>query len=278
MLSQTNMELLFFKLIKNIVKFINFFLLTLGLLFLCACASTSSDPAAIYKNQSEEQIFHGGEINVAKRNYSTAIKQFEALDALYPFGPHDEQAQLDLMYAYYQSDDVASTAATAERFVRLYPRSDHADYAYYMKGLADFYQDRGWVQRYFPTDLSQRDPGTMKQAFDDFSRLTQLYPTSVYTPDARQRMIYLRNMFANYELHAANYYFRRGAYIAAANRANYILQHYDGTPQIENALGILVYCYHDLGLNDLAAQSVQLLRINYPNGDVLKQLAKEKLA
>ncbi len=259
------------------MKFIKSYLLIIALLFVSACSSTISDPAEIYKNQSEAQIFRGGEINLAKHNYSTAIKQFEALDSLYPFGPHDEQAQLDLMYAYYQSDDVASTAATAERFIRLYPRSDHADYAYYMKGLSDFYQDRGWAQRYFPTDLSQRDPGTMRQAFDDFSRLAELYPTSTYTPDARQRMIYLRNMFANAELHTATYYYQRGAYVAAANRANYILQHYDGTPQVENALGILVYCYHDLGLSDLEAQSLQLLKINYPNGHVLKQLAKEKL-
>ncbi len=259
------------------MKPIKYLLLIASLFLLCACSSTTSDPAAIYKNQAEDQIFRGGEINLAKHHYSTAIKQFEALDALYPFGPHDEQAQLDLMYAYYQNDDVASSAATAERFIRLYPRSEHADYAYYMKGLADFYQDRGWVQRYFPTDLSQRDPGTMIQAFDDFSRLVQLYPTSTYADDARQRMIYLRNMFANSELHAANYYFQRQAYVAAANRANYILQHYDGTPQTENALGVLALSYHALGLNDLATQTIQLLQINYPNGHVLQQLIKDKL-
>lgn len=259
------------------MNFIKLFFLIIVLATVAACSSATRDPAEIYKNQTEEQLFRNAEISLAKRNYATAVEQFEGLDALYPFGPHDEQAQLDLMYAYYQNDDVASSAATAERFIRLYPRSVHADYAYYMKGLADFYQDRGWVQRYFPTDLSQRDPGTMIQSFNDFSRMLELYPTSFYAPDARQRMIYLRNMFAAYELHTATYYFNRGAYVAAINRSNYILQHYDGTPQTEDALGIMYRSYHELQMNDLAAQTLQILLINFPNGSVLKDLREDRL-
>jgi len=235
-----------------------------------------TDPAVLYKNQSAEQIFRGGEINVAKKRYADAVKQFEALDALYPFSQYDEQAQLNLMYAYYQNDDVASAAATAMRFIRLYPRSDRVDYAYYMKGLADFEQDRGWVQRYFPGDLSQRDPGTTRQAFDDFDQLIKLFPNSPYAPDARQRMIYLRNLFAGYELHIATYYLRRGAYVAAVNRSLYIIQHYDGTPQVQEALGIMVTSYRALGLTAAASQTVQILQLNYPHGPVLKNLAKLK--
>lgn len=262
---------------KIIVNFIKAFFLIVALITITACSSNIRDPAKIYKDQTEEQLFRNAEISVAKHNFSKASEQFEGLDALYPFGPHDEQAQLDLMYAYYENDDVASSAATAERFIRLYPRSDHTDYAYYMKGLADFYQDRGWAQRYFPTDLSERDPGTMTQSFNDFSRLLQLYPDSGYAPDARQRMIYLRNLFANHDLLIATYYFRRGAFVAAANRASYILQHFDGTPQTEGALGIMYRSYLKLQLNDLAAQTLQMLQINYPNGAVLKKLRKDKL-
>jgi outer membrane protein assembly factor BamD len=257
------------------VKFITrFFFLIPLLVVINGCSSTATDPATIYKNHTEEQIFQAGELSLAKRQYSNAVQQFEALDALYPFGTHDEQAELDLIYAYYENDDVTSSAAAATRFIRIYPRSNRVDYAYYMKGLADFEQDRGWLQRYFPTDLSQRDPGTTRQAFDDFNRLLQLFPNSVYAPDARQRMIYLRNQFAKYELHIANYYFRRGAYVAAINRASYIIQHYDGSPEVENALGLMVKSYRRLGLTELANQSQQILVLNYSNGPVLKDLTR----
>jgi len=240
---------------------------------LIACASTT-DPAEKYKNKTAEQIYQGGEAALAKGHDSSAIEHFEALDALYPFGANAEQAQLDLMYAYYASGDSPSAAAAAERFIRLYPRSVHVDYAYYIKGLAEFNQDRGWFQRYLPTDLSQRDPGTMSQAFTDFSTLLRLFPDSVYAPDARQRMVYLRDLFSKHELHIAKYYFRRTAYVAAANRANYIVQHYDGTPQVEEALGIMVRSYRQLGLQEPAQQALAVLQMNYPNGTVLKSLNK----
>ena len=250
-------------------------LLVIGLAgSLLAACSTPTDPTEKFKNKTAEQIYQGGEVALAKGRESTAIEHFEALDALYPFGANAEQAQLDLMYAYYQSGDNASASATAERFIRLYPRSVHADYAYYIKGLADFDQDRGWFQRYLPTDLSQRDPGTMSQAFDDFNALLKIYPDSVYAPDARQRMIYLRNLFAEHNLHIAQYYFRRAAYVAAANRANYVVQHFDGTPQVEDALGIMVRSYRKLGLQVPEQQALSVLQLNYPNGSVLKNLNK----
>lgn len=256
------------------MNFIKLLLLVSVAIAISACSAAATDPAVIYKNQSEDQLFRNGEISLAKHAYSTAVKQFEGLDALYPFGPHDEQAELDLIYAYYQNYDTASCAAAAERFIRLYPRSDHVDYAYYMKGLADFYQDRGWIQRFFPGDVSQRDPGTMRQGFNDFSQLVQLFPNSAYAPDARQRMVYLRNQFANYELHIANYYLARGAYVAAANRASYIIEHYSGTQQVEPALGVMVTSYRAMNLTDLANQTLQILQLNYPNGEVLKSLTK----
>jgi len=245
-------------------KLIFLFLWIAMVLTVGGCSSAITDPAIIYKDQSAEEIYRGAEINLAKRRYSTAVQQFEALDALYPFSQYSEQAQLDSIYAYYKNDDMPSTAAAADRYIRLYPRSEHVDYAYYMKGIADFEQDRGWLQRFVSTDLSKRDPGTTLQAFDDFSQLVRLFPNSVYAPDARQRMVYLRNLFANHELHIAQYYFARGAYVAAANRANYIVQHFDGTPQVEGALVIMVKSYRELGLEESANKALRVLQLNYP--------------
>lgn len=255
------------------MKFTHFIVLASIITVVSGCSSLT-DTTTDFQNQTAGQIYQGGERALAKNEYSRAIKHFEALDTLYPFTENTEQAQLDLMYAYYQSGDNASAAATAERFIRLYPRSTHTDYAYYLKGLANFEQDRGWFLRYAWVDLSKRDPGSMRQAFNDFSQLVQLYPHSPYAPDARQRMIYLRNMFAEYELHVADYYFKRGAFVAAANRANYLVQHFDGTPQIEQALGIMVKSYRNLGLQQPAEQALQVLRLNFPHGKVLQQLVK----
>jgi outer membrane protein assembly factor BamD len=190
------------------------------------------------------------------------IKYFEALDTLYPFGTYSEQADLQLIYAYYQHDDIPLAEAAADRFIRLYPRSCYVDYAYYMKGLADFEQDRGWVQKYFPTDLTQRDPGAARQAFNDFGILVRLFPTSYYAPDARQHMVYIRNLSAAYEFHVACFYYKRGAFVAAANRCSYIMQHYDGTPAEYSALTMLMHCYQILGLPDLAAQVNQVWQYN----------------
>lgn len=260
------------KLSVNFQKFLPL-IISLPLILLSACSATT-DPAVMFKNQSAEQIYQGGERALAKREYSSAVQHFEGLDTLYPFSDNSEQAQLDLIYAYYKTYDMASTAATAERFIRLYPRSQYVDYAYYMKGVADFEQDRGWLQRVFPVDLSDRDPGTTVQAFTDFQQLLQFFPNSPYAPDARQRMIYLRNLFAKHELFVAQYYLRRGANVAAINRANYILQHYDATPSVQEALGVMVQAYRKLGMQEEADQTLQVLALNYPHGKVIEDLLK----
>lgn len=253
-------------------KYLLIIVASINVLLAAGCSTTSTDPSVVYKGVSEQQLFRQAEISLAKHNYTTASKEFEALDSLYPFGSTAEQAQLDLMYAYYMDYDNASAAATAERFIRIYPRSANVDYAYYIKGVADYEQDRGWIERVFPTDLSQRDPGTTKQSFDDFAQLVKYFPNSQYAPDARQRMVYLRNLFAGYELNVANYYYSKGAYVAAINRANYILQHYNGTPQVEDALGLMVRSYRALHMTALANQTLQILQMNYPHGRVLQEM------
>lgn len=231
--------------------------------FLAGCAAREANTTAAFQNQSAYQIYQSGQSALAKKRYSAVIKHFEALDTLYPFSPYSERADLDLIYAYYQHDAVPSAEAAADRFTHLYPRSCYVDYAYYMKGLADYEQDRGWTQKYFPTDLSQRDPGNGRQAFNDFGILIRMFPDSMYAPDARQHMVYLRNLYALYELHVANYYFRHGSFVASANRASFILQHFDGTPAVQPALLVLYHSYQNLGLNDLASQVNTVYHYNY---------------
>lgn len=244
-------------------------LISLLVLLLTGCASTAKDPTAGFRDQSAEQIFCTATHSLRLSRYSRAVKALEALQAMYPFGAYAEQGDLYLIYGYYQNDDPCSAVAAADRFTHLYPRSPHIDYAYYMKGLAGFDQDRGWFQRYFPADLSQRDPGAARQSFDDFCTLVRLFPDSCYAPDARQHMVYLRNLLAAYELHVAKYYFRRGAYAAAANRANYIIQHYDGTPVVCQALSVLVCSYRELHLPELADQALAVRHYNYMNGPLV---------
>ena len=249
----------------RVIKYIGLILLTA----LIAACNTVSDPSAQFKGQSAAQIYYGGERALADNKYSTAVKHFEGLDALYPFSDFAEQAQLDIIYAYYQTDDSASASAAAERYTHLYPRDPHVDYAYYMKGVADFDQDRGWEEKYFPTPVVQLDPGTARKSFNDFGTLVTLFPDSVYAPDARQRMVYLRNLFANYELSVAHFYLTRRAYVASINRANYILQNYQGTPAVEGAMQVLVQSYAGLGLSDKERQAQEILQYNYP-ADVAK--------
>jgi outer membrane protein assembly factor BamD len=231
---------------------------------LSACSAVTTTPSEKYQSQSAEQIFKAAEKALNEHEYRNAVEHFEALDTLYPFGPYAERAQLDLMYSYYKAEEPAATAATAERFIHLYPRSGYVDYAFYMKGLADFDQDRGWLQHYVHTDLSQRDPGTERRAFDDFSTLIKLFPHSRYADDAKHHMVYLRNLFAGHELSVAQYYYRRGAYIAAANRANMVVQHFQGTSVMPDALAMMVKAYRKLQLEELANHALMVLRQNYP--------------
>lgn len=243
---------------------------------LVGCAHKEPLTAELYKGQDAAQIFKKGETALVKADYPEAIRHFEALDALYPFSEFEEQAQRDIIYAYYKSPDYASAGAAAVRYIHLYPRSKHVDYAYYMKGMSNFNQDRGLIQRYVDVDLSKRDPGMSKQAFADFSELIRRFPESPYAPDARNRMVYLRNLLAQQELNAAEFYFQQGSYVAAINRVNYILSSYQRAPQVIPGLGIMVRSYQALGLNRLADQTMSILALNFPDSEVYQKLVKGK--
>jgi len=257
-------------------------LLVLSLLWvvlLAACSGEENSLADRYKGQSAEQIFHKAQLNLVKESFKEAVEQFEALDTLYPFSDYEEEAQMDIIYAYYQAKEYTSASAAAARYIHLYPTSEYVDYAYYMKGMAHYSENRGFSGKYFKIDFSQRDLASVKQAYDDFYDLIERFPHSIYVPNAHFRMVYLRNLMADYELNIAQYYYKNGRYLAAINRADNVLQHYQQAPAMVQALGILVDSYAKLKLNVLSDKAFLLLQINYPHSEVYEQLrAKRKVS
>jgi outer membrane protein assembly factor BamD len=241
-------------------------------LFMMAGCSSSSEDDSIFKDMTAKQIFDEAEVALVDEDYTKAIRYYEALDAMYPFSEYSQQGMLDSIYAYYENGDTALAAATADRYIHLYPRSDNVDYAYYMKGLADFDQPRGTLAKVLPMDASYRDPGTQAQAYTDFSALVTRYPNSRYAPDARQRMVYLRNMFAQSELNVAEFYMNRKMYVAAANRSSYIVETYPQAPQTERALVILIKADRALHLDQAADDAQKVLQASYPQSKALKSL------
>lgn len=235
------------------------------ILFLTACSSwwKNDEEYNPYQGMTSKQLYTTAKKSLHQEQYETAAKQFEAMDTLYPFSKYAQTAQLDLIYAYYKKNDFASAAAAADRFIHLYPRSKNVDYAYYMKGLANFQQPRGTFAHQYGIDEAWRDSGTQSQSYTDFATLVERFPNSKYKTDALQRMIYLRNMFAQHELYVAGYYLKRKMYVAAAERASYLLKNYPQAPGAKEALAILHYANKALGLNKSADNAVLVFRDTY---------------
>lgn len=197
-------------------------------------------------------------------NYQLAIEKLQLLEARYPFGRYSEQAQLELIFAYHKNNEAEAARATADRFIRLNPNHENLDYALYLKGLTSFEKDRSFFERYLPIDETQRDPGAALESFQSFNQLVTRFPNSEYAPDAQKRMVYLKNRLATYEMHVARYYVKREAWIAAANRGRYVVENYQQTPAVPDALSVMVLAYNELGLTDLAADSQAVLDANFP--------------
>lgn len=227
---------------------------------LTACSSKDKRDS-----MSEHDLYMEAQRYLKKDNYDLATKDLQLLESRYPFGPYAEQAQLELIYSQYRSSQGEAAIAAAERFIRLHPQHPNVDYAYYMKGLANYTEGTGLLERFLPTDMTQRDPGKALQSFEDFRQLLNRFPDSQYAPDARARMTFLRARLARYEINVANYYFRRKAYLAAANRGRYVVDNYQQTEAVPDALAVMVQAYQLLGLNDLADDALKVLRTNYPD-------------
>ena len=239
-------------------------LLLLSTLFALAAGCASQKEVEVLPEQT---YYENAREAMNSGNFNEAEQNLDALETYYPFGRYAEQAQLDLIFARYQNLDLEGSRAAADRFMRLNPQSDHLDYALYMRGLASYNLDLGLAARYFPVDVAARNPGEQLQAFRDFSQLLNRFPDSEYALDARQRMIAIRNRMAELELHAARYYIKREAYVAANNRARYVVENYPSSPSVEEALMILADTFRFLELKKGANDAIATLRKNFPNSE-----------
>lgn len=233
---------------------------------LAACKSwwhKDEEDNSPYKGMTAEQLYTASQKDLHKKEYATAIKHLEAIETMYPFSDYTEKSQMDLIYAYYKNEDYPAAAATAERFIHLYPRAKNVDYAYYMKGMANFQQTRGVFAKFLPLDESWRDPGTQTQAYSDFGILVQKFPDSKYKANALQRMVYLRNMFAQHELNASTFYFKRKMYVAAIERANYVVKNYSQAPSVKQALVVMYEANKALGFNKAAEEALSIYNATY---------------
>lgn len=230
------------------------------LLTLAAC---SSDPTKDDKNASADELFAQAKEALNDRSYERGIKRLETLQSRYPYGRYAQQAQIEIAYAYYKQGEPAPALSALDRFAKQFPNSERLDYVLYLKGLINFNEN---INSLFGTllrqDPSERDPAALRDSFDSFRDLVTRYPDSQYTPDARLRMQYLLITLANSDIHVASYYLRRGAHVAAINRAQSVLINYPNTPQTRDALQIMVQAYKSLGMDDLSRDTQRVLDLN----------------
>ena len=232
----------------------------------CGSAPTNDETA----NWSAQRLYGEAKDSMASKDWEIAIKYFEKLEARFPYGRYAEQAQIEIAYAQWKDSDRASAIASADRFIKLYPNHRNVDYAYYLKGLINFNENTGLLSGLSNPDMSERDPKATREAFAAFKELVTRFPKSKYTPDAIERMRYLINSLASHEVHVARWYMRRGAYVAAANRAQYAVKEYPRAPATEEALSIMIHAYAALGLDDLRDGAARVMKTNFPNSPYLK--------
>lgn len=230
----------------------------LALLLLVGCSSAPE------KEQTEREIYSEAKKNLTRGNFTTAQTKLEELETRFPFGRFSEQAQLDMMYAQMRGLDYPSATTTASRFLRQNPGNAHADYALYIRGLANYRMQSGALERRSPTNPALRDLSSLREAYGDFAALIARYPESEFSPDARARMLYLRNQLATQETANAWYYVRRGACVAAIKRAQYVLENFPSAPAIPDALVIAGECWRRLGEIQIADHFLVLLKNNFP--------------
>ena len=253
------------------MKSITLFIVLSILVSLSGC-SIFSDPKDVAARWTVQHLYSEAKGALEVGDYDAAIKYYEMLEARFPFGKYAQQAQLDVVYAYFKFEEPESAMIAANRFLKLYPRHPKADYVYYLKGLVNFKKNQGTLDRFLPIDRSQRDQSSTLQSFQDFAELAERFPKSRYSQDARQRMVHLRNRLAKYELHVAKYYLKRGAYLAAANRAKTVIESYQRTPVVADALVVLAKAYKIMNLPDLSANALKVLQLNYPKHEGIEKV------
>lgn len=234
-----------------------------------ACAIFGDpNPLDETKGWSEQRIYAAGQEKMLDKNYDKAIDYFQKLEARYPHGVYATQAQLEVAYAYYKKSEPVLCLSAVDRFIKLHPNHPNLDYAYYLKGLATF-NERGIIEKYTKQEINDRDPKTLRVSFSAFKELVERFPTSRYHKDATQRMIYLVNTLAMHEMHVARYYMQRKAYVAALNRARYVLETYPNSSSVEDALVTMISAYDAMDLADLKNDTLRILKTNYPENPMV---------
>lgn len=246
---------------------VNALALALGMALVSGCASISDDPT---QNWSPNRIYSEAKDELNAGAFDKAIGLFEKLEGRAAGTPLAQQAQLEKAYAQYRAGEQAQALATLDRFIRLHPASPALDYAIYLKGLVNFNDDLGILSFLTRQDLSERDQKAGKESFESFKELVTRFPQSRYAPDAQARMTYIVNALAQYEVHVARYYYSRGAYVAAINRAQLAVTDYQEVPAVEEALYILHRSYEALGMTQLAGDTRRVLEKTFPRSDYLR--------
>jgi outer membrane protein assembly factor BamD len=229
------------------------------------CSSTGDSDEEPHKSWSAEKLYASAKKEINAGDYELAIEYLETIEARYPFGKLAEQAQLETAYAYYKYKEYDSAIAAADRFIKLQPSHPNVDYAYYIRGLAAYHKNDTPFDLLAPQDPAERDPSSTRDSFNYFAELAKKFPDSKYVPDAVERMKYQRNILAKHEVLIASYYMKRGAYVAAVNRAKYVVENYPQTPAIPDALALLSEAYSELQMHDLASDTQKVLQLNFPD-------------
>jgi len=240
-------------------------LIIITLFFLAGCASTDEHEDDLTAGWSAQKLYDQAKEELEAGDYELAIEYFEKLEARFPFGKYAQQAQLETIYTYFLFDEPDSSIAAADRFIKLHPTHKHVAYAYYMRGLASFHKKDSPFDVIVYQDPAQRDSKSSRNSFNYFSELVTKFPDSVYAIDSIKRMKFQRNLLAKHELQVATYYLDRGAFVAAVNRAKYVIENYQQTPSIPKALKLLTEAYKLLEMNDLADDAQRVLEHNFPD-------------
>jgi outer membrane protein assembly factor BamD len=222
---------------------------------------------------SADRLYKEAHDMMVSGNYTRAVKLYETLESRFPYGRYAQQAILESAYSSYRAGETAAAVASCDRFIRTFPNHPNVDYAYYLKGLVHFREDQGLLGYVYELDLSEREPKAMRESFAAFKELVAKFPDSRYADDAKDRMRYLTNALALYEVKVAKYYYNRGAYVAAVNRAQGAIVNYPRTPASEEALGVLTASYEKLGLPQLASDSKRVLDQTFPKNTEMTEFA-----
>jgi outer membrane protein assembly factor BamD len=236
----------------------------------CAWLPEVKDETATW---SADRLYRTAHDAMVEGNYTRAVKMYDTLESRFPYGRYAQQAILESAYSSYRAGETAAAVAACDRFIRTFPNHPNVDYAYYLKGLVHFREDQGLLGYVYELDLSEREPKAMRESFAAFKELVAKFPDSRYADDAKDRMKYLTNALALYEVKVARYYYNRGAYVAAVNRAQGALVNYPRTPANEDALRILVAGYEKLGLPQLARDSQRILDQTFPKSAEMTEFA-----